>query len=143
VPVPTLAHIVQSSGNVFRQGKLSTMSHRRIDVAVRDSNQPIPQRMVTLGRHLVGFPRLITEEGDYGVLAEVLGSVLFGVVRAHLLLIDVLLEDVAQYIRVDLVVVMQRTFIQMPVVLVKEVEQFFKSFILNLERFAVYFLNLM
>jgi hypothetical protein len=54
-------------------------------------------------------------------------DVLLGVVGSHLLLllllVDVLLEDIAQHIRVDLVVRAQGTLVQMPSVAVEEVEQ--------------------
>ena len=45
-----------------------------------------------------------------------------GVVGAHLLLVDVLLEDVAQNVRVDLVVLAVGPLIQVPAVAVEEVE---------------------
>ena len=46
----------------------------------------------------------VEEEGDDGVAADVAGDVLLGVIGAHLLLVDVFLKDVAEYVGVDLVV---------------------------------------
>ena len=50
------------------------------------------------------------------VLADVFGDVLLGVVRAHLLLVDVLLEDVAEHVGIDLVVGAQRALVEVPLV---------------------------
>ena len=55
-------------------------------------------------------------------LRDVPGDVFFGVVGSHLLLVDVLLKDVAEDIRVDLVVARERPFVQVPLVLLEEVK---------------------
>ena len=56
-------------------------------------------------------------------MGDVAGDVFLGVVRAHLLLVDVFLEDVAQHVGVDLAVVAQRALVQTPVIGVEEVEE--------------------
>ena len=66
--------------------------------------------------------QLVEQERQDRVAADVAGDVLLGVVRAHLLLVDVLLEDVAQHVRVDLVVGAQGALVQVPGVLVEEGE---------------------
>ncbi len=77
---------------------------------------------------------MIEDERKYGVLRDVAGDVLFRVVRAHLLLIDVLLEDIAEDIRIDLVVFAQLSLVEMPAKFVEKGEQSFKGFIGNLNR---------
>ena len=61
-------------------------------------------------------------KGSRGVATDVAGDVFFGVVRPHLFLVDVLLEDVAEHVGVDLVVVTQRAVVEMPLVGVEELE---------------------
>src|SRR5207244_1656945 len=55
-----------------------------------------------------------------GLLAEVLGDFGTGVVRAKFLLVDVFLEDVTEYVGVDLVVVVSRSVVEMPRVPVEQ-----------------------
>ena len=71
-------------------------------------------------------PRGIEQIGDDRVLADVAGDVLLGVVGPHLLLVDVLLEDVAQHVGVDFVVGAQGALVQVPVIGVEEVEKSFE-----------------
>ena len=65
----------------------------------------------------------VEEEGDDGVAADVAGDVLLGVVGAHLFLVDVFFEDVAEHIGVDLVVIAQGAVVEMPLVGVEEGER--------------------
>ena len=99
--------------------------------------------MLALESDLAFLPRLIEQEWDYAVLANVTGDVFFAVVRPHLLLVYVLLKDVTEHVGVDLVIVLQRALVQMPVVLLEESEKSFKCCICNLNLFAVKFLDLM
>ena len=96
----------------------------RIDVAVGVVLQQIPDRRAlgVLERDLALRRGGVEQERDHRVLADVLGDVLLRVVGPHLLLVDVLLEDVAEHIGVDLVVGAQRALVEMPLVLVEEVE---------------------
>src|SRR5690606_29881157 len=94
VPVPALAHVIQPGGDVLRQWKLCAVSYRWIDVTVGVFDEQIPQGMFALEGNFYGFPCLIEQERNHRIFADVLGDVFFGVVRAHLLLVDVLLEDV-------------------------------------------------
>ena len=87
------------------------MANGLIDVAVRITLQELPYGMVAFECDLALFARSFKQEGNNRVLADVLGNVFLRVVRAHLLLVDVLFEDVAEHIRIDLVVTPQRMLI--------------------------------
>jgi hypothetical protein len=65
----------------------------------------------------------VEEEGYDGVFADVIGDVLFGVVRPHLFLVDVFLEDVTEDIGVDFVVGAVGAVVEMPAVSVEEGKQ--------------------
>ena len=75
----------------------------------------------------------VEQERDDRVLADVFGDVFLGVVRPHLLLVDVLLEDVAEHVGVDLVVGAQRALVEVPLVLVEEVEDALEGLVGNLD----------
>ncbi len=66
---------------------------------------------------------------DDGVLADVFGDVFLGVVRPHLLLVDVLFEDVAEHVGVDFFAAFQRAVVQVPVPGVEEGKKLFKGFV--------------
>src|ERR1043166_145913 len=119
------------------------MTNGFIDVAVRIALQELPYGMVAFEGDLTFLARSFKQERDNRVLADVLGDVLLRVVRAHLLLIDVLLEDIAEHIGIDLVITTKRAFIKMPLICIEELKHFFKSHIANFNRFAVLFFNLM
>ena len=105
------------------------MADGRVDVAVGIVAKQPPQEAVGLegdGALLLGG---VEQERDDRVLADVLGDVFLGVVRPHLLLVDVLLEDVADHIGVDLVVGAQRPLVQVPAVLVEEVEELLEGLV--------------
>lgn len=57
------------------------------------------------------FLRRIKQERNNRILADVFGDIFFGVVRPHLFLVDVLLKDVAQHIRVNFVLVAERAIV--------------------------------
>ena len=61
----------------------------------------------------------------------------FGVIRPHLFLVDVFLEDIAEDIWVDLVVFAQWALIKMPLVFVEVVEDTFEGFVGNRDGFTV------
>ena len=67
------------------------------------------------------------EEWDDGVLGDVLGDVLLGVVSSHLLLVDVLFKDITHYIGINFVIGTKRAFVQMPAKLVEKVKQFLEG----------------
>ncbi|OQB92162.1 MAG: hypothetical protein BWX84_01071 [Verrucomicrobia bacterium ADurb.Bin118] len=105
----------------------------RVDVAVGIGLQELPHRVVARER---GFARLaggVEQEGDDRVAAHVAGDVLLRIVRAHLFLVDVLLEDEAEHVRVDLVIVAQRAFVQMPLILIEIIEDALERAIGNLD----------
>ena len=119
---------------------VSTMAHGCVDVAVGIVHQEIPDSRAParLRTRPCTWPeRRRSRNGQHGVLADVLGDVLLRVVRPHLLLVDVLLEDVAQHIGVDLVVGAQRALVQMPLVLVEVVKDALESLIWDLDGLAV------
>ena len=66
---------------------------------------------------------------DDGVFADVFGDVFLGVVRPHLLLVDVLLEDVAEHVGIDFLAASQRAVVQVPVPGVEEDKQFLEGFV--------------
>ena len=82
------------------------MFHRRVDVAIRVNPQQVPHggTLGVLERYLALPPGGVEQERKNCVSADVAGDVLPRVVRTHLFLVDVLLENVAQYIGVDFVI---------------------------------------
>ncbi len=85
-----------------------------IDVAVRVVTKQAPQGTIRLEGDGAFLPRGIEQVRDNRVLGDVLGDVFLGVVRPHLLLIDVFLEDVADYVRVDFVVGTTGALVEVP-----------------------------
>src|SRR5579864_5143761 len=71
----------------------------------------------------------INEERDDGGRYDILGDVPLCVISSHLFLVDVLFEDVAQDIRIDLVVVARWMIIQFPTVGIEEGENALKSLV--------------
>ena len=93
-----------------------------VDVAVGVFLQQTPDAAVRPEGHGAFLPRRVEQEGDDRVAGDIAGDVLLGVVGPHLLLVDVLLEDVAEHIRVDLVVLPAGALVEMPAIFVEEVE---------------------
>ena len=112
-----------------------------VDIAVGIVAQVIPDGRAT--RVLKGYLAFgfggVEQEGDHRVLRNVSGDVLLRVVGAHLLLVDVLLEDVAENVRIDLVVVAQRALVEMPLIGVEEVEDALEGVVGNLDVRAAFF----
>ncbi len=105
------------------------MAYGRVDVAVGVVAEQAPEKTAGLegdGAFLLGG---VEEVRDNGVLADVLGDVFLGVVGPHLLLVDIFLEDVADDVRVDLVVGAKGPFVEVPGVLIEEVEQLFEGLV--------------
>jgi len=84
------------------------MAHRREDVVIRIFRQIPPHGGVALKGHLAVFAHHIHQARKHGGS----GDVFFGIIRAHLLLVDVFLKDIAEHIRVDLILVAQGPFVQ-------------------------------
>ncbi len=84
---------------------------------------------------------LIEDERQNGIFGDVARDVFFGVVGAHLLVIDILLEDVAEHVGVDFFVVSKRAVVQVPLVLVEEGEKFLEGGVGDLNSVAVFFLD--
>ena len=99
--------------------------------------------MLALECDPAGLPGHVEKRRNDRVLADVFGNVLFRVVRPHLLLVDVLLEDIAENIRVDLVAFARRPVIKVPVVLLEESEDPLKRLVGNFDVLAVQFFDLM
>ena len=64
--------------------------------------------------------RRVKQERENRALTDIFGDVLLRVVGTHLLLVDVFLEDIAEDIGVDFVIIAQRTFVKVPLILFKE-----------------------
>ena len=110
-----------------------------VDVPIGIVAPQPPQKAVGLesdGALLFGG---VEQERDDRVLADVLGNVFLGVVGPHLLLIDVLFEDVADDVGVDLVVCSQGAFVQVPGKLVEESEQLFKGLVGDVDLGVAFF----
>ena len=117
VPAGAGWHVVDSGGDVGGQVMLGAFFDGIVDVAIGIIDEQLPygggvgirrrfKRDGTL------FSRRIEKERNDCVFADVFGNVLFGVVGAHLLLVDVFFEDVAEYIGIDLVIVFQRSVVK-------------------------------
>src|SRR5947209_7877476 len=76
------------------------------------------------------------------VLAYVFGDVLLAVVRPHLLLVDVLFEDVAEHIRIDLTSRPGWTVVKVPIVLLEEIEDAVECLVGDVDTLTVDFFNL-
>ena len=74
---------------------------------------------------------LVEDELVDGLLAKVLGDLGAGVVGAEFLLVDVFLEDVAEHVRVDLVVVAAGRVVEVPGVALEEGEEIFERLVGN------------
>lgn len=70
------------------------MTHRLVDVAIRIGFKQPPYGLFAFKGDAALFARGVEKKRQNGVLANVIGDVLFGIVRAHLFLVDVLFENV-------------------------------------------------
>ena len=78
------------------------------------------------------FRRSFHEERQDAVLANVFSDVLLCVISSHLCaVVDVLLEDIAQYIGIDVLPACRDARIQMPPPRVEELEQADKGIVLD------------
>ncbi len=109
----------------------NAVTHCRIDVAVRVVAKQPPQGAVRLKSNSALLLGGIENKWDDRIFAVVFGNVFLGVVGAHLLLVDVFLEDIAHDIRIDFIVGAQGAFVEVPAVLVEEVKELFKRLIGN------------
>ena len=105
------------------------MAHGGVDVSVRFVLKQTPNTPARIESHRALFLGCIEEEWNYGIAGNVSRDVILGVVGAHLLLVDVLLENVAQYVGVDFVVFPPRTLVKVPAIPLEEVENPLKGFI--------------
>ena len=113
---------VQARSN-FRRGSflVRTVTDGGVDVAVGIFEEQIPDGRAfgIFKGHLALGAGGIEQEWQDGVLADVFGDVLLRVIRPHLFLVDVFLEDVAEHVGIDFVVGAERAFVQVPLVLVE------------------------
>src|ERR1035437_7852677 len=98
--------------------------------------------MFTLECNPARLPRHIEQRRDNRILANVLGNVSLGVVGTHVLLANVFLEHIAQNVRVNLTPRGSGTVIEMPVVLLEEVEDVVECLVRNIDVLPVKFFNL-
>lgn len=81
----------------------------------------LPYCPVGLKGFLIHLLRGIHQEWQNGVTTNVLCDILFGVISSHLgTVVDVLLEDIAQHVRVDVLAAGCQAVVQVPVPLVEE-----------------------
>src|SRR5690242_1554796 len=90
-----------------------------VDVAVGIILEKLPDRVLALKRDAARLSCHIEKRRNDGALADVTGDVLFGVVRTHLFLVDVLLEDVAEDVRVNFIPFPRGPVVKGPVVSVE------------------------
>jgi len=109
------------------------MTDSGVDVAVGVIAQQPPKGAVNVECYRALLLGSVKDEWDDGILADVLGDVFLGVVRPHLLLVDVFLKDVAHHIWVDLVVGPQGALVKMPGVLVEEVEELLERLVRDID----------
>ena len=133
--------VVNSGVDFGRQVVLHTVFDGIVDVTVRFVAEELPYGGGIRGCR--GFKcdfavlsSRIQKEGNDGIFANVFGDVLFGVVGAHLFLVDVFFKYVAEDIGVDFVIVAQRTVVEVPSVALEEREEPFKGGVGNLNPFA-------
>ena len=105
------------------------MTDRVIDITVGVGFEAGPYRVLALKRHAATLPGLFQQIRDDCVLANVLCDIFLGVVRAHLTLVDVLLKDITENIRIDLVAGCKRAVIKVPIVAIKERKETDESFV--------------
>ena len=106
--------------------------HCWVKVAIRLFFQQPPHPAIRLKCDGATLLRLPQQKRKNGVPPNVAGDVFFGVIGSHLFLVDILLKDIAQHIRVNLVVPPQRPILQMPLILLKETKQPLKCLVWNL-----------
>ena len=76
----------------------------------------------------------VEQKGQYGIFADVVGDVFLGVISPHgRPVVDVLLEDVTDHVRVDIASAGLYPVIQVPVPLVKEIEDFLKRLVADVD----------
>src|SRR5437667_12752483 len=63
------------------------------------------------------------------VLADVFGDVLLTVICSHLLLVDILFEDVTDYVRIDLVTLSERAIVESPLPVIEKLEEFLECLV--------------
>ena len=103
---------VQSVGNLGWVRNVHALKHGGVDVGFATVLQQGPSQGIERGG--VFGTNFTQQRRNDGVLADVFGDVFLGVVRPHLLLVDELLEDVAQHVGVDLLTALERALVQMP-----------------------------
>ena len=108
------------------------MFDRRIQVTVRIVAEQFPQKTIGFEGDGAFLFCGIKEKRNEGILADILGDVLLGVIGPHLFLVDVFFENIPHHVGVDLVIHTQRPIIQMPAVLVKEGKQFLEGMVRNI-----------
>ena len=117
------------------------MPNGGIDVAIGIFAEQIPDGRAggVFKSHLALGTGGVEQERENGALADVFGDVLLRVIRPHLFLVDVFLEDVAEDIGIDFIVVAERAFVEMPLVLIEIIEDALERFVGNLDVLAVAF----
>ena len=124
VPFATLGNIVNPNFNFGWQRQIAAVFHSGINVAFDVLAQQFQRPRFI-------HSRFLEQERQNRVLRDVAGDVFFGVIRAHLPLIDELLEDITQHIGVDFVTGFGRALIELPLPFAEERENLFKRLVGN------------
>src|SRR5437660_3328689 len=91
-----------------------------VNVSIWLFAQQLPNTVERIESIGTKFLRAVKEKRDDCVLGNVIRYVLFGIVRTHLFLVDVLFKNISKYIRVNLAFIAQRTIIQPPIPRIEE-----------------------
>src|SRR5262249_2371332 len=133
VPAIGLGDVSLASGNFCWQWNVHPFTDRLIYVLVRIIPQQPPERRVLLKGNSTFLLAGVEQVGNHSIFGNVLGDIFLGVVSPHLLLVDILLENVTQHVVIDFSVVAQGARVEMPVVLIKEGKEPLKRLIGNVD----------
>ena len=115
-----------------------------VNIPARVSLKQVPDGGIAFKSDFASLARRVEKERNNRVLADILGDVFWGIVCAHFLpFIHIFLENIAEDIGIDFVIVAQRPFIEVPLILLKEREEPVKRLIGDVNGFAVLLLDVM
>ena len=125
---------INANGNFFRDRLVVALLYCIKDVSVATVSEELPQFAIRLEEFFVFLLHCIHQIRNDGVATYVLRDVLLGVVGPHLgTVVDVLLENVAQHVGIDVAACGRHAVIEMPVPFVEEIEETAESLIGNVK----------
>ena len=108
--------------------------YRVINVGVAAVLQISPYEAIRFQDSRASFRRFVKKERQNTVLSDVVGDVLFGIIRPHFgAVIDVFFKDVSDHVRVDVASVAVIGGIQVPLPFIEEGENILKRFVIDLD----------